>query len=377
MSDKNWLWSTTPLVTWLKWLGVNLSDRNQTNSCWYFTLYSIFCLLFSIVCQVLCLNYVLKHHKELSNTLVTENGFNSDAFTWNTVLDFVNFAAHGLGCHIVLVSFFSGRWNLLVKAFQDLESFLSADFFVGIRRASVMGVCWIIIMHTTLCFIVSSYHISNGSPFPVLCCTLVSVLSQVYPITAVFLFVVTSYASANANQTILWDLNVLKNQPMDKEHYNRLISLKKHHVLVCETIDHINNCFGWILGISLLFHFVSIITASFYLFGNERGRGTLLEHMELSFFISQILHILLICYPPDLIQEKADAVLKELIQMQIEMREPHKSLTNAFALQADHFFPEVTAVYFYPISGKIIPKIMGTTLTYFIILYQFHSSEKQ
>lgn len=129
MSDKNWLWSTTPLVTWLKWLGVNLSDRNQTNSCWYFTLYSIFCLLFSIVCQVLCLNYVLKHHKELSNTLVTENGFNSDAFTWNTVLDFVNFAAHGLGCHIVLVSFFLGSLEFISKSFPGFGIISECRFF--------------------------------------------------------------------------------------------------------------------------------------------------------------------------------------------------------------------------------------------------------
>ncbi|KAI9562853.1 hypothetical protein GHT06_010308 [Daphnia sinensis] len=377
MSDKDWLWSIKPLVTWLKWLGVNLSNRNQSNSCRYFTLYSIFVLLLSIVCQVLCLDYVVKNHKELSNTLVTENGLNSDAFAWNTVLDFANFAAHGLGCHIVLVSFFSGRWNLLVEAFQDLEPYLSEDFFVGIRRASVMGVCWIIIMQATLCFIIGSYHINNGSPFLVLCCVVVSALSQVHPITAVLLFVVVSYASSNAYQTILWDLAALKNQPMNKQHYDRLTSLKRYHVLVCETIDHINNCFGWILGISLLFHFVSIVTTSFYLFGNERERGTLLEYMELSFFISQILHVLLICYPPDLIQEKADAVMKELTQMKIEMREPHKSLASAFALQADNFFPEVTAVGFYPIGRKIIPQIMGTTLTYFIILYQFHSSEKQ
>lgn len=120
-------------------------------------------------------------------------------------------------------------------------------------------------------------------------------------LTAVVLFVVVCYASSIAYQSILWDLNILKNQPMDKEHYDHLSSLKRHHMLVCETIDHINDCFGWILGISLLFHFVSIITTSFYLFGNERKPTTLLEQ---SFFISQILHTLLICYAPDMIHGK-------------------------------------------------------------------------
>lgn len=146
MSNKDWLWSIKPLVTWLKWLGVNLSSGIQRNTSRCFVLYSIFCLLLFIVCQVFCLDYVLKNHKELSNIFVGEYGFNSDTSAWNIVLYFANFAAHGLGCHVILLSFFSSRWSSLIEAFQNLESFLSTESFIRIRRASLMGVCWIIIV---------------------------------------------------------------------------------------------------------------------------------------------------------------------------------------------------------------------------------------
>lgn len=144
--EKGWLWSVRPLVIWAKWLGVNLSNEDRRKVCWWFVLYTFSVLLISIVFQFLCLNYVINNYKQISSIFTLETGYNSDTFAWNTVMDFTNFAIHSLGIHIIFVFVFPSRWRLLVEAFQNLESFLNFNFFNRVRKASILGLFWIIIL---------------------------------------------------------------------------------------------------------------------------------------------------------------------------------------------------------------------------------------
>ena len=144
--ENGWLWSIQPLVIWARWLGVDLSNGDRPKFCWWFVLYSVFVFFISIIFQVLCLIYVIDNHKEISITFTLENRFNSDTFSWNTVMDFVNFAVHSLGTHVIFLSAFRTRWNLLGEAFQNLESFLKFNFFSRIRKASILGLFWIILL---------------------------------------------------------------------------------------------------------------------------------------------------------------------------------------------------------------------------------------
>nr|CAH0111917.1 unnamed protein product [Daphnia galeata] len=369
--EKGWLWSVQPLVISAKCLGINLSNGNRQSTCWWFI--TVLVLLFFIITQFLCLKFIINNYKEISQTFIFEINNNSDTFAWNTVMDFVNFAVHSLGIHIMFVFAFRSRWCLLVEAFQNLESFSDFNFFNKIRKASILGVFWIIILQTTVLITNIHHHAKYGSSLTILFCSLLSVYSQIYLVTAIILFAVSSYASSMAYLSIRLNLNHIKNKTTDGNYYNCLLSLKRRHVIVCETVDHINNCFGYFLGVTLSFHFVAIVTASFYLFGNEKEPATILE---IGFATTQICNLSLICYPADLIRNKADSVSRKLIRMQLEMEEPLKSVVNEFVAQTNQFSPQINAVGFYPISKKIIPQIVGTTLTYFFILYQFQSSEK-
>jgi hypothetical protein len=319
--EKGWLWSVQPLVTWAKWLGIDLSSGQKFSRC--FVLYSLFVLLTSMSIQLLCLSYVIDNHKEISVTFTIETSYHSDTFSWNTAMDYVNYAVHSLATHVIFLSVFRARWNLLGETFQNLESFLKFSFFDRIRKASILGLVWIILLvsikqyvfsyltfknlflllfqHTSLLATNLYHHSKYGSSFLILFCSLVSVFSQVYPITAIVLFSVVCYASSNAHQSIRMDLNLLNNTTTDGNYYNRLSTLKRRHALVCETVDHINHCFGFFMGISLSFHFVTMITASFYLFGTDKEPGSVLD---IGFACSQIFNLSLICYPADLIRLK-------------------------------------------------------------------------
>lgn len=142
--EKGWLWSVQPLVISAKCLGINLSNGNRQSTCWWFI--TVLVLLFFIITQFLCLKFVINNYKETSQTFIFEINNNSDTFAWNTVMDFVNFAVHSLGIHIMFVFAFRSRWCLLVEAFQNLESFSDFNFFNKIRKASILGAFWIIIL---------------------------------------------------------------------------------------------------------------------------------------------------------------------------------------------------------------------------------------
>jgi hypothetical protein len=38
--------------------------------------------------------------------------------------------------------------------------------------------------------------------------------------------------------------------------------------------------------------------------------------------------------------------------------------------------PQISANRFFSVSKRLLPQVIGTTLTYFIILFQFEASEK-
>lgn len=146
-AKKDWLWSVQPLVTWFKWLGVDLINDNQTESRrWWFVFYRIFCLLMIFAVEILCLNDIFRNLKKVSNVYVSDEEFNTDTFAWNSAIDYTNFAIHSTGTHLVLISVIRARWRPLVKAFQRLQPFFNDDLFARVRKASILGILYVIIL---------------------------------------------------------------------------------------------------------------------------------------------------------------------------------------------------------------------------------------
>ena len=143
--ESDWLWSVQPFLTWLKYLGVDLFNGNQIKSSRWFVFYRLFFLFLTIASQIACLFFVFKNNKQLSNSYVSDDGFNSDALAWNSAIDFTNYAIHSVGCHLVLISHFRVRWTSLAISFKCIESFMKRNVFVAIRKASFAAILFVII----------------------------------------------------------------------------------------------------------------------------------------------------------------------------------------------------------------------------------------
>ncbi len=66
--------------------------------------------------------------------------------TWNWTIDFINYVAHGIGVHVILVTVVQAQWKDLMNILQRLlEEFPDANY-IQIRRLSLFGVAYVILM---------------------------------------------------------------------------------------------------------------------------------------------------------------------------------------------------------------------------------------
>lgn len=130
-----------------------------------------------------------------------------------------------------------------------------------------------------------------------------STISAVYPLTGLLLFTIHCYASSLAFESIHTDVKRNEIQLMNgrNQDVSRLILLlKEKHILACDTVDGINDSFGWQLLLSMTFYFVSIINSSFYVFGLDNH----ITVLDVTFFLFVLVNLTVTCVAADCIQNK-------------------------------------------------------------------------
>ena len=153
-----------------------------------------------------------------------------------------------------------------------------------------------------MCINATWYLKEEESFFGIILVCWLSIISQMYPITALVLFLLAIYALANAYRFIETNIMLLRKFKTNEQDYCRLLSLlKSYHALTCEITDYVNECFGWIFIISVPFHFLAIIIMSFYIFGREEQTITI---MEVTLAVVHVCHISVVCYAANFIRDQ-------------------------------------------------------------------------
>ena len=81
----------------------------------------------------------------------------------------------------------------------------------------------------------------ESSFFGIILVCWLSIISQMYPITALVLFLLAIYALANAYRFIETNIMLLRKFKTNEQDYCRLLSLlKSYHALTCEITDYVN-----------------------------------------------------------------------------------------------------------------------------------------
>lgn len=126
--------------------------------------------------------------------------------------------------------------------------------------------------------------------------------TQIYPMTALVLFAVITYTAACIVNSI--DQQMEASEDVVYVNCNPLEIWKRRHLLGCEAVEAINNCFGWTLFLSTSFLIISFLSETFYIL-NLQIQVTLLE---ISYVLTYVIQLALICCPSHDLQIKVKLI---------------------------------------------------------------------
>jgi hypothetical protein len=92
------------------------------------------------------LYYLQRNQKQ--GSLERSGGLHFDTSTaaWNAVIDFVNYALHGIGTHVIMLTVVRKRWMDLMDTFHRSKDVFTHDKYIQIRKIATFGVAYVIFL---------------------------------------------------------------------------------------------------------------------------------------------------------------------------------------------------------------------------------------
>jgi hypothetical protein len=147
-STISWSWSIRPLVIWIRILGVDLPDISNSLTRryqWRLWIYGVICF-FSHAIGELDIIYFLHYKSRACFERAGGVNYGTTTATWNTIIDYTNYAVHALAIHTVLVTVIRMRWIDLTEIFHRSSLVFTDENYVRLRRMSFFGVIYVILL---------------------------------------------------------------------------------------------------------------------------------------------------------------------------------------------------------------------------------------
>ena len=127
---------------------------------------------------------------------------------------------------------------------------------------------------------------------------------MIYPVTALVLFIHFCYLLCVPFQFIQNEIGHYRRELINGQDENLvrclLIMYKQNHVLACETVESINDCFGGLLTLASGSFVIATTNSVFYTFGMDNY----LTLADVVFVIFPLVHLTLMCHSADRISVK-------------------------------------------------------------------------
>ncbi|KAI9562852.1 hypothetical protein GHT06_010307 [Daphnia sinensis] len=371
---KCWNWSIFPLIALSCFLGIDLTQPSKFSRKWK-TALSFFSLIIHAAVSVNSLIIIHGQLYHMVNMYFGEGGNHSRTFIWNMITDFINFEVGCFGVHLILFFDVRKKWPSLMKAFQCLIPLFDDEFYDRLRRLSFAGVAHVVLGVTAMSFLGTITTASAKSPFTVKLLAFSESLLQFYPAFGIVLFATVSYAASLSFQSITSMLNSSGRLQACNLSNSDVIVLKRYYVSACQTVDILNDCFGWLLLLVVPHLFIAKINVTFYWFGNPKETTSI---SGILFFVFQLVNLFIICISSDSIRVESDKMLKELLRLEMKPENnTYRKQVHELILHQALTSPRISALGFFYVGKKLIPTMIGTTLTYYFILRQFRALEEK
>ena len=119
---------------------------------------------------------------------------------------------------------------------------------------------------------------------------------SVYPTLTLITFSISNYITAFIFYSLKEDVDKIIMSP------THLQSWKHRHILACQLVNCINDCFGWTLLLSISFLFLATINSTFYFLDGFDAQSS--SCLEIVFSMTNLFHLLLITFSSNYVHDQ-------------------------------------------------------------------------
>ncbi|XP_046637698.1 putative gustatory receptor 28b [Daphnia pulicaria] len=319
------LWSLEPLTRWMWLLGIPIPHSLEGSDCRLPShLYRIFCFSIVLLIQSSQLIHIFYYAEDVS------------------------------------MAYMSGLATSALNSVFIIENFCLAVYIVGSHFVWVAAL-----------LVIENIYNSNSVTRKIM--DVSGFLNKIYPAVQLVLFCTLTGVVSHQLKAIR--KRISSAPPSVGTQRSQLIALRNHHRLICKTVRKLNRYFGVFLTIEVGYVFVISITSSLYILLGGMSIDGLLELLNGSISIDVFIHLFLLTSFSDDIVSQTEKVYEALLQL-LYHQPSLQNEVSLFTEQLTHMRPQISAFGFFVVGKHLLPSLIGTTLTYFLILLQFHSAEK-
>ncbi|XP_057368100.1 uncharacterized protein LOC130689104 [Daphnia carinata] len=375
----NFDWSLKPMTVWFQLFGLQPPIINKDQKDRRFLLLIPVTIIFYVL-TIGCNTFVMSQTKWIIET----KNYTSITQDWNSIINQVNYCFLTTTTHsaLLFVSYFMS-WKRLTDLLRRLEQGAQFDnsHYKKFRRIFQIG-SWFVLIEIAIELVetliyrlwISSIVASLSTSHVVF--SALNMVSLIFPYLGSVLFCSLGWMASVVFQIMAEEIDSANVDSSDCLAMTYFINQwRRRYFLVVEFVDEMSRHFGVFLLVVTASEFVRMTNTSFHLLTELLGhRWTLSTILIAVDYIKETLCFCFLLYIPSRIYREANDMIRKL-----RMTDANEvSLQNQMRFLAEEMIqslPNITPMGMVHINVQLIPTLMGTTLTYLIILCQFQSLE--
>ncbi|KAI9562555.1 hypothetical protein GHT06_010008 [Daphnia sinensis] len=368
----NFQWSLQPMLRWMSCIGIYLESPGSVSS----SPFRIWTIAYGLVVFFLHLYRNAVFLDEYFSKFKNASLEISTPLLWNAAINMSNYLFVTTGSQLSLIVGSISRWPSLTRLLRQMEKehFFEAKHYRRFRRISISALAFLIAVLVVITVVMTLMVVPSDMPIMTKVGELLQPTLVMYLFSGGVLFScigwITSEMFVILAEKVTQQLN--KSCTCNQTDWSRRLDSWRHqHHTLLKLVDKINNCYSGLLLVLIAASFVMMINSSFVIMRRLPNMDILLQ---LSILIIQFGHFAVLIYVPHRIRESAINFTKTLRCLNLDNQILQEKL-NFFIVDALDSLPKITALGLFDVNLHLVPSIVGTTLTYLIILCQFQYSK--
>ncbi|KAI9562554.1 hypothetical protein GHT06_010007 [Daphnia sinensis] len=373
----NFDWSLKPMTLWLQLFGIQPPIINKEKRDLLLVPVTIFFYLLTIGCNA----FVMSQTKWIVET----RNYTSITQDWNSIINQVNYCFLTTTTHSALLfASYLMSWSRLTGLLQRLEQCAQFDnsHYKKFRRIFRTG-SWFVSIEIAIELVetlIDRLWISGvvtSLPTPHVVVSALNMVSLIFPYLGSILFCSLGWMASVLFQIMAEEIDSTKLEANDDclVVASFIDEWRRRYFIIVEFVDEISRHFGFLLLVITASEFVRMTNTSFHLLteflGHQWTLSTILVAVD---YIKETLCFCFLVYVPSRIYYEANDMIRKLRLIDVN----DVSVQNQMRCLSDEMIqslPSVKPMGMIHANLQLIPTLMGTTLTYLIILCQFQSLE--